>query len=60
MTESSSHAINRLMDAIAASRDRVGQNIDRISELTSAVNGHLEVAKQQALNISELTKLVVA
>jgi methyl-accepting chemotaxis protein len=33
---------------------------DRISELTNAVNGHLEVAKQQALNIGELTKLVAA
>ena len=31
---------------------------DQIVELTKAVNGHLEVAKQQSTNISELTKLV--
>ncbi len=31
---------------------------DRIDELRRAVDGHLEVAKQQSLNIAELTKLV--
>lgn len=31
---------------------------DQIVELTKAVNGHLEVAKQQSTNIGELTKLV--
>ncbi|WP_243146933.1 hypothetical protein [Scytonema sp. UIC 10036] len=40
--------------------DKIDRLADRISELTNAVNGHLEVAKQQALNIGELTKLVVA
>ncbi|MEC4818488.1 MAG: hypothetical protein SAK29_35240 [Scytonema sp. PMC 1069.18] len=52
------------LTAIDLKIERLGDKIDgladRISELTSAVNGHLEVAKQQALNISELTKLVVA
>ena len=38
--------------------DKIDRLADRIDELTKAVNGHLEVAKQQSANISELTKLV--
>ena len=38
--------------------DKIDRRADRIDELTKAVNGHLEVAKLQSANISELTKLV--
>jgi archaellum component FlaC len=38
--------------------DKIDRLADRIDELTKAVNGHLEVAKQQSTNIAELTKLV--
>lgn len=38
--------------------DKVDRLADRIDELTRAINGHLEVAKQQSTNIAELTKLV--
>lgn len=40
--------------------DKIERLADRIDELTKAVNGHLEVAKQQSANIAELTKLVAA
>lgn len=38
--------------------DKIERLADRIDELTRAINGHLEVAKQQSTNIAELTKLV--
>lgn len=38
--------------------DKIDRLADRIDELTKAINGHLEVAKQQSTNIAELTKLV--
>jgi archaellum component FlaC len=38
--------------------DKIERLADRIDELTKAINGHLEVAKQQSTNIAELTKLV--
>lgn len=38
--------------------DKIDGLADQIRELTKAVNGHLEVAKQQSTNIAELTKLV--
>ncbi|MEB3292170.1 MAG: hypothetical protein VKJ24_03325 [Synechococcales bacterium] len=53
-----SQSVDRLgntVDRMAASVDRMSQFVDRI---TQSVDGHLEVARQQAINIAELTKLV--
>jgi archaellum component FlaC len=52
------HQVGVLSEHLTAIDIKIERLADRIDELTRAVNGHLEVAKQQSANISELTKLV--
>ena len=54
------HQVGVMSEHLTAIDIKIERLADRIDELTKAVNGHLEVAKQQSANITELTKLVAA
>ena len=61
------HQVGLMSEHLTRIDLKIEQLADRIHELTIAVNGHLRVAEQQAINISkqadnigELTKLVAA
>jgi methyl-accepting chemotaxis protein len=43
------------VDRSSGSIDRMAQAVERLSE---SVDGHLQIARQQSMNIAELTKLV--
>lgn len=50
--------VGAMSEHLTAIDIKIERLTDQIVELTKAVNGHLEVAKQQSNNIGELTKLV--